>query len=97
MDKVIQIHLAGHSDYDAYVLDTHDNYVRDEVWSIYADVYPRTNGVSTLLEWDDNFLSFQQTWDEALKAKKFQNLLNEKHRLPPLSRPIPPAYQESMR
>ncbi|HEV8051713.1 MAG TPA: DUF692 domain-containing protein [Parachlamydiaceae bacterium] len=78
LDRVIQIHLAGHSDYDAYVLDTHDNYVCDEVWKIYGDVYPRTRGVSTLLEWDDNYISFQQTWDEALKAKQYQKSLNEK-------------------
>lgn len=72
LERVLQIHLAGHSDYDSYVLDTHDNHVIDEVWQIYADVYPRTGGVSTLLEWDDNFLSFQKTWEEALKAKQFQ-------------------------
>ncbi len=75
LDRVLQIHLAGHSDYDAYVLDTHDNRVCDAVWDIYAEVYPKTGGVSTLLEWDDNFISFQQTWDEALKAKKFQESL----------------------
>lgn len=73
LDRVIQIHLAGHKDHGDYVLDTHDNYVRDEVWALYADVYPKTGGVSTLLEWDDNFVSFQETWDEALKAKRFQN------------------------
>jgi uncharacterized protein len=78
MDRVIQIHLAGHSDYDKYVLDTHDNYVRDEVWKIYADVYPKTGGVSTLLEWDDNYLSFADTWKEALKAKAFQKSIEEK-------------------
>jgi uncharacterized protein len=72
MDRVLQIHLAGHSDHGAYVLDTHDNYVRDEVWDLYGYVYPRTGGVATLLEWDDNFISFQDTWNEALKAKKFQ-------------------------
>lgn len=73
MERVLQIHLAGHSDYDDYVLDTHDNHVCDAVWDIYAEVYPRTRGVSTLLEWDDNFISFQDTWEEALKAKKFQH------------------------
>jgi len=77
LDRVLQIHLAGHSDYGAYILDTHDDYVRDEVWAIYADVYPRTGGVSTLLEWDDKFISFQQTWDEALKAKKFQKQIHD--------------------
>lgn len=78
MDRVLQIHLAGHSDYDAYVLDTHDNHVCDEVWEIYAEVYPKTNGVSTLLEWDDNFIPFQQTWEEALKAKQFQKDIVDK-------------------
>jgi uncharacterized protein len=77
LDRVIQIHLAGHRDYNAYVLDTHDNYVCDEVWKIYADVYPRTRGVSTLLEWDDHLISFQETWDEALKAKQFQCALEK--------------------
>lgn len=72
LHRVLQIHLAGHSDHGDYVLDTHDNYVRDEVWKIYAEVYPKTGGVATLLEWDDNYISFQQTWDEALKAKAFQ-------------------------
>jgi len=76
LDRVVQIHLAGHTDHGDYVLDTHDNYVKDEVWAIYADVYPRTGGVSTLLEWDDNFISFQDTWKEALKAKAFQKSLD---------------------
>lgn len=72
LERVLQIHLAGHSDHGDYVLDTHDNYVRDDVWAIYADVYPRTCGVSTLLEWDDNYISLKNTWNEALKAKQFQ-------------------------
>lgn len=72
LERVLQIHLAGHMDKGTYLLDTHDNYVKDEVWQLYAKVYPQTRGVSTLLEWDDNYLSFQETWDEALKAKNFQ-------------------------
>lgn len=78
MERVLQIHLAGHSDYNDYVLDTHDNYVRDEVWAIYAEVYPLTRGVSTLLEWDDKFISFEKTWEEALKAKQFQAEIGKK-------------------
>lgn len=94
LDRVIQIHLAGHTDYDAYVLDTHDNYVRDEVWKIYADVYPKTKGVATLLEWDDKFISFQHTWDEALKAKKFQQAIVETHQKQSSHEP---CYQEVSR
>ena len=72
LERVLQIHLAGHTDYDAYVLDTHDNHVCDEVWALYGEVYPRTRGVSTLLEWDDNFISLEATCKEARKAKAFQ-------------------------
>ncbi len=72
LDRVLQIHLAGHRDCGTHLIDTHDQPVRDEVWELYAEVYPLTKGVSTLLEWDDHFLSFEDTWAEALKAKKFQ-------------------------
>lgn len=75
LERVVQVHLAGHSDYDAYVLDTHDHPVCDEVWKLYAEIYPRIGPVSTLLEWDDRFISFEETWKEALKAKIFQQNL----------------------
>lgn len=77
LDRVLQIHLAGHTDLGTHVLDTHDHPVRDEVWDLYAKIYPKTKGVSTLLEWDDNFVSFEETWAEAKKAKEFQNKLEE--------------------
>jgi len=82
LERVLQIHLAGHTDKGTYLLDTHDDYVCDEVWEIYADVYPRTGGVSTLLEWDDNFIGFEETWQEALKAKKFQKTIEKRSEKP---------------
>lgn len=75
IERVLQFHLAGHTDYNTHVLDTHDHYVCEEVWKLYGLIYPKTQGVSTLLEWDDKFISFQDTWNEALKAKKYQNSL----------------------
>lgn len=79
LERVIQIHLAGHTDKGTHLLDTHDNYVCDEVWKLYGEIYPLTRGVSTLLEWDENFLSFEETWKEALKAKNYQNSLANAH------------------
>lgn len=77
LERILQIHLAGHKDCGTHILDTHDDFVCDAVWKIYADVYKKTGGVSTLLEWDAHFISFEKTWEEALKAKKFQNILEE--------------------
>jgi uncharacterized protein len=75
LERVIQIHLAGHTDYEAYVLDTHDNFVCDEVWEIYGEVISQTGPISTLLEWDDHFISFEDTRKEAQKAKKYLQML----------------------
>ena len=74
MNRVLQIHLAGHKDLGTYLLDTHDNYVTDAVWDLYGKVWPMTGGVSTLLEWDENFIPLEETVNEALKAKKYQEL-----------------------
>jgi len=75
LERVLQIHLAGHRDLGTHILDTHDHPVSDPVWQLYGEIYPQTKGVSTLLEWDDKIPSFQETWKEALKAKEFQNCI----------------------
>ncbi|MDR3624521.1 MAG: DUF692 domain-containing protein [Chlamydiales bacterium] len=77
LERVIQIHIAGHTDHGTHVLDTHNNYVKEDVWDLYAEVWPQTGNAATLLEWDDDFISFDETWKEALKAKEFQKNLLE--------------------
>jgi uncharacterized protein len=53
-DRVIQFHLAGHSDMTSYVIDTHDHPVREEVWGLYEAALRRFGPVSTMIERDDN-------------------------------------------
>ena len=71
LNRVAEIHIAGHDDRGSYCLDTHNTFVRDEVWDLYAKVRAKTGGASTLLEWDDDFIPLEDTWREALKAKAF--------------------------
>ena len=52
--KVKQFHLAGHSDYGDYVIDTHDHPVADPVWELYRQAVKRFGWVSTMIERDDN-------------------------------------------
>ena len=51
-DRVVQIHVAGPTAYDGYLVDTHDHPVPTEVWRLYRLAQELTGGVSTLLEWD---------------------------------------------
>lgn len=53
-EHVWQIHLAGHSDYGDYVIDTHDHDVPDDVWALYARTIERFGAVSTMIERDDH-------------------------------------------
>ncbi|MCX5658674.1 MAG: DUF692 domain-containing protein [Planctomycetota bacterium] len=70
-ERVGQIHVAGHSHYERYTLDTHDHPVLDPVWSLYARAIERCGPVSTLLEWDAHIPPFEEVHAEALKARKF--------------------------
>jgi uncharacterized protein (UPF0276 family) len=70
-ERVAQIHIAGHSKFDKYTLDTHDHPVLDPVWRLYARAIERCGPTATLLEWDDNIPSFEEVHGEALKANRF--------------------------
>ncbi len=49
-DRIVQVHLAGHSETGEWVMDTHDRPVRDEVWNIYKKVWRLADQPATLLE-----------------------------------------------
>jgi hypothetical protein len=70
-ERVAQIHVAGHSKYEKYILDTHDHPVIEPVWELYARTIQRCGPTATLLEWDDNIPSFDEVHAEALKANRY--------------------------
>jgi uncharacterized protein (UPF0276 family) len=69
IDRVVQIHLAGHSIRDGYRLDTHDHPVCDEVWDLYAHTIRRVGSVSTLIEWDDRLPTLDRLVEEVQRAR----------------------------
>jgi hypothetical protein len=72
-ERVVQYHLAGHSDHGTYLLDTHDHPVRDEVWALYERAARRFGAVSALVEWDDNIPEFAELADTANRARTIFN------------------------
>ena len=73
--RAAQIHIAGHSKFQKYILDTHDHPVIDPVWKLYARAIELAGPTPTLLEWDDNIPSFDEVHGEALKANRFAGAL----------------------
>jgi uncharacterized protein (UPF0276 family) len=76
-DRVGQIHLAGHSKFDRYILDTHDHPVLDPVWKLYARAIEKCGPTATLLEWDAKIPSFEEVHREALKARKYLDAVRQ--------------------
>jgi len=72
-ERVVQIHLAGHTDKGSYLLDTHSDHVKAEVWALYQRAIRRTGAVSTLIEWDEQIPTFDVLAKEAALARKHRD------------------------
>ena len=68
-DRVLQIHLAGHSNKGTHIIDTHDRPVIDEVWALYRDTVALMGAKSTMIEWDANIPQFPVLLAELHKAE----------------------------
>jgi uncharacterized protein (UPF0276 family) len=77
---VKEIHLAGHTvnefEDGTILIDTHDQLVCDEVWSLYRDAVRRFGPKPTLIEWDTSLPELSVLLDEASTA---QTILDELH------------------
>lgn len=70
LERVNQIHLAGHLNKGNHIIDTHDNHVIDEVWELYKYVIHKAGKeITTMVEWDANIPEFSVLQDEINKAK----------------------------
>jgi uncharacterized protein (UPF0276 family) len=54
VDRVAQIHLAGHERQETFIIDTHDAPIVDAVWALYRRTRERLGAVSTMIERDAN-------------------------------------------
>lgn len=53
-ERIYQIHLAGHTQEENLIIDTHDHPIADPVYELYAEAIQRFGRVSTMIERDDN-------------------------------------------
>ena len=67
--RVVQMHLAGHSNFGRYILDTHSAHVIDPVWELYRRACELVGDVSSLVQWEDDIPTFDVLLAEAEKAR----------------------------
>ncbi len=68
-ERLWQIHLAGHSDYGDYAIDTHDHDVPPAVWSLYESAIARFGPISTMIERDDHIPPLSELLGELALAR----------------------------
>ncbi|HEY6561406.1 MAG TPA: DUF692 domain-containing protein [Polyangiaceae bacterium] len=82
-EHIRQLHLAGHSDCGAYLLDDHGSQVPEPVWQLYRYCLERHGSVPTIVEWDENLPSLADLEAEAAKARRAEldTLRSQRHAL----------------
>lgn len=71
-ERVVQIHLAGHTDKGTHCIDTHTGHTIEPVWQLYAEVVRRAGSVATMVEWDQDIPAFEVVHAEVLRAREFR-------------------------
>lgn len=76
IDRVAQLHLAGHSDHVTHKIDTHDQPVCEDVWELYAHARRKFGDVSTMVERDDNFPPFGELMQEVERMREIAAMVD---------------------
>jgi hypothetical protein len=87
--RVGQFHLAGYSELEKHLLDTHDHPVSEPVWKLYEAAVRRFGPVPTLIEWDDRIPEFAVLEAEARRAREIQEKVLGKEPRPSHARRAP--------
>lgn len=69
VERVAQIHLAGHERREKFIIDTHDAPVADQVWGLYRRTVERLGAVSTMIERDANIPPLHDLLEELAVAR----------------------------
>jgi uncharacterized protein len=70
LERVRQLHLAGHTRQGELLIDTHHGPIIDEVWALYRHTLRRAGRlIPTLVEWDDGIPPLDEVLDELDRAR----------------------------
>jgi uncharacterized protein len=71
MERVVQIHVAGHTDFGTHAIDTHVGPVPDPVWRLLARARDYGANAPVLLEWDAEIPELSVVRADAERAREF--------------------------
>lgn len=69
-ERIVQFHMAGHTNEETHRVDTHDQPVCEEVWELYERARRRCGDASAMIERDDNFPPLSELLDEVGRMRE---------------------------
>jgi uncharacterized protein (UPF0276 family) len=93
-DYVKQLHLGGHEQREALLVDTHGASICIEVWEIYRRIISQHGDIATLIEWDNNVPTLDFLMIERDKAESI--VLEETHRSDTKLAPVMQKYNAAL-
>jgi uncharacterized protein len=69
-ERVRQFHLAGHTHKGSHIIDTHDEPIVPDVWTLYAEAVRLFPGVPTMIERDANIPPYAELLAELDEARR---------------------------
>ncbi|MBX9768641.1 MAG: DUF692 domain-containing protein [Bdellovibrionales bacterium] len=79
IDRIGQIHLAGHSNEGAFLIDTHDQPVCQEVWDLYSWALKMIGKRSTMIERDGNIPEWKIMEQELMHIHSLRREVDAEH------------------
>jgi hypothetical protein len=67
-ERVKQLHLAGYTEEEGFLFDTHSRAVHKPVWDLYAYASLKFQNAPVLIEWDQDIPAFERVEAEAVRA-----------------------------
>lgn len=68
LNHIGEIHLAGYSEIDGVLVDTHSQKVHKPVWEVFEQFYQQSMDIPCLIEWDSDLPDFDILCEECGKA-----------------------------
>ncbi|HTV24558.1 MAG TPA: DUF692 family protein [Polyangiaceae bacterium] len=87
-DRVVQFHLANHTQHAHHKFDDHRGPVPEAVWALYEAALRRFGAVSSLVEWDEDVPAWERLVAERDQAaERARRVLAERTSEPPRNEP----------
>jgi len=69
-EQICYVHVAGHTESDGVLIDTHDKPVHEDVWRLLSETLRAFPGLGCMIEWDDDLPSWEQIVDHLARLRQ---------------------------